>query len=957
MKSEINNSNKVINNAQKELNDLGDEAKQAGKDAKEAGDGFTVFKGILADLGSKAIQTAISGLKKLSGTLIDVGKQSINQYARYEQLVGGVETLFKNSSDTVQKYAEQAYKTAGLSANDYMEQITSFSASLIQSLGGDTRKAAEYGNLAIIDMSDNANKMGTSMQMIQNAYQGFAKQNYTMLDNLKLGYGGTKTEMQRLIKDANALKEANGEMANLSIERFGDVVEAIHLIQTQMGITGTTSKEAASTIEGSTGSMKASWQNLLVAIADDNKDISKAVDEFVGTVTTNAKNLVPRIKTVVNGIKKLINSIVTEVFPRIKKEIPQLAPLIDVFDWFVKNKNLVVNAIKLMVTAFAVNKIMAFTKSLSDTTKSILALAAGTTTATAATTANTVATTAGATATGLLTKAVNLLNAAWKANPIGVVIGGVTALIGVFSIFKGKTDEATEAAKKHKQELEELKKSVDDTAEAWDNLKQSQQDQVNNGMSELSYYQTLYDELQSLVDENGKVQEGYEGRASFIVSTLNEALGTEIQLVDGVIQKNNELKKTIDEVMAKKKAQIILDSQEALYTEAINNRIAATKKLDEIEAQLTATKTKVAQAEEEYTKTHSISSLSRLLTAQNEVETLQADYDKQLNTVQEYAYNIGQYENNMALAHEGKYDEMSNVNWEYVKDYGDAEDAKLKMLEDSVKEEENWLEILQGMRNDSNKEQIDKQIETSKKKIANLQDEMKQYQSTTKSGLNSVNLEWNDGLDDTVSLITGKNVEFKEGADGNVQAYVNGVKVGEPKTKDQMAQLVTGVIGEINKKKGDADVAGQNLLDGVNSGISNRNKQSGVFGTIATFGGNLLSTLKRSLKEQSPSKATKEMGQYLLEGLGIGIDNEESKTLRQVSNVGQDVVNALQDELNQGVTLGNIGISTSRSRNSTDTFSPMVDAFKEALSQMKIELDDEVAGKFVENTVTRAIYS
>lgn len=957
LKSEINNSNKVINNAQKELNDLGEEAKEAGKDAKEAGDGFTIFKGILADLGSKAIQTAISGLKKLSGTLIDVGKQSVNQYARYEQLVGGVETLFKDSSDTVQKYAEQAYKTAGLSANDYMEQVTSFSASLIQSLGGDTRKAAEYGNLAIIDMSDNANKMGTSMQMIQNAYQGFAKQNYTMLDNLKLGYGGTKTEMQRLIKDANALKAANGEMANLTIERFGDVVEAIHLIQQQMGITGTTSKEAASTIEGSTGSMKASWQNLLVAIADDNKDISKAVDEFVGTVTTNAKNLVPRIKTVVNGIKKLINSIVTEVFPKLKKEIPELAPLIDVFDWFVKNKNLVVNAIKLMVTAFAVNKIMSFTKSLSDTTKSILALAAGTTTATAATTANTVATTAGATATGLLTKAVNLLNAAWKANPIGVVVGGITALIGVFSIFKGKTDEATEAAKKHKQELEELKKSVDDTAEAWDNLKQSQQDQVNNGMSELSYYQTLYDELQSLVDENGKVQDGYEGRASFIVSTLNEALGTEIQMVDGVIQKNNELKKTIDEVMAKKKAQIILDSQEALYTEAINNRIAATKKLDEIEAQLTATKTKVAQAEEEYTKTHSISSLSRLLTAQNEVETLQADYDKQLNTVQEYAYNIGQYENNMALAHEGKYDEMTNVNWEYVKDYGDAEDAKLKMLEDNVKEEENWLEVLRGMRNDSNKEQIDKQIETSEKKINNLKEEMKQYKDTTKSGLNLANIEWSDGLDDMLSTITGAKIEFKEGADGNVQAYIDGVKAGEPTSKDEMALLISNTIKEITNKQYDADLAGQNLLDGVNNGIGNTRKQKGVFGTMTTFGVNLLSTLKRSLKEQSPSKATKEMGQYLLEGLGIGIDNEESKTLRQVSNVGQDVVNALQDELNQGVTLGNIGISTSRSRNSTDTFSPMVDAFKEALSQMKIELDDEVAGKFVESTVARAIYS
>ena len=182
LKSEINSSNKIINNAQKELNDLGNEAEEAGKNAKKAGDGFTIFKGILADLGSKAIQTTITGLKKLGSSLIDLGKQSISSYASYEQLVGGVETLFKDSSKEVLKYAQSAYKAAGISANEYMETITSFSASLLQSLGQDTKKAAEYGNLAIIDMSDNANKMGTSMESIQNAYQGFAKQNYTMLD-------------------------------------------------------------------------------------------------------------------------------------------------------------------------------------------------------------------------------------------------------------------------------------------------------------------------------------------------------------------------------------------------------------------------------------------------------------------------------------------------------------------------------------------------------------------------------------------------------------------------------------------------------------------------------------------------------------------------------------------------------------------------------------------------------
>ena len=195
-----------LNKAEKDLNDTAKEMNNLGKETKNTGDGFTVFKGILANLGTQAINGAINGLKSLGGAMINVGKQAIQSYAEYEQLVGGVETLFKDSAPIVEKYANEAYKTAGLSANEYMETVTSFSASLLQSLGGDTQKTAEYSNRAIIDMSDNANKMGTDMTMLQNAYQGFAKQNYTMLDNLKLGYGGTKTEMQRLSYRSTSLR-------------------------------------------------------------------------------------------------------------------------------------------------------------------------------------------------------------------------------------------------------------------------------------------------------------------------------------------------------------------------------------------------------------------------------------------------------------------------------------------------------------------------------------------------------------------------------------------------------------------------------------------------------------------------------------------------------------------------------------------------------------------------------
>ena len=242
--------------------------------------------------------------------IVAIGKQAIEQYAEYEQLVGGVETLFKQSADTVMGYAENAYKTAGLSANEYMETATSFSASLLQSLGGDTAAAAEKANLAITDMSDNANKMGTSMGMIQNAYQGFAKQNYTMLDNLKLGYGGTKEEMQRLLEDAEKLSGIEYDISS-----YADIVDAIHVVQTEMGITGTTAKEAATTIQGSLASMKGAWENLLTGVADDNANFKILIEQFVDSLVTVGENIIPRINVIIQGLTQLITETSQTIIP------------------------------------------------------------------------------------------------------------------------------------------------------------------------------------------------------------------------------------------------------------------------------------------------------------------------------------------------------------------------------------------------------------------------------------------------------------------------------------------------------------------------------------------------------------------------------------------------------------------------------------------------------------------
>lgn len=293
------------------------------------------FESGLAKLGSiaKAGMAAVTGaITAATGAMAALGTKALEAYADYEQLTGGVATLFGAQDMSLEEYAQsvgktvdavkgeydnliaaqdsvmqnaaEAFRTAGMSANKYMYTVTSFSAALIASLDGDTAKAAQVADRAIVDMADNANKMGSSMESIQNAYQGFAKQNYTMLDNLKLGYGGTKSEMERLLADAQAI---SGIEYNL--DSYADIVEAIHVIQTQMGITGTTAREAAETISGSVAMTKAAFSNLLVGIADDEQDFEKLVDDLVSSATTAAGNILPRVETIIGGIGKMISSL------------------------------------------------------------------------------------------------------------------------------------------------------------------------------------------------------------------------------------------------------------------------------------------------------------------------------------------------------------------------------------------------------------------------------------------------------------------------------------------------------------------------------------------------------------------------------------------------------------------------------------------------------------------------
>lgn len=311
MERELDRNNTALDEAEREMDDAANSADDLEEEIEEAGDAADDSEGKFSKLGStlKTVGVAMGAVvTAAAAAAVSLGKAVVEAYSEYEQLVGGIDTLFEESSGKLQEYANNAYKTAGMSANDYMETVTSFSASLIQSLGGDTEKAVEYADMAITDMADNANKMGSDIATIQTAYQGFAKQNYTMLDNLKLGYGGTKTEMERLLADAQAISGIEYDISS-----YADVVSAIHVIQESMGIAGATAAEAEHTIEGSMNSMKAAIDNLIVGFGNADADIEQLCNNVVDAFQDVLTNITPVIQNIISALPTALNALIATV--------------------------------------------------------------------------------------------------------------------------------------------------------------------------------------------------------------------------------------------------------------------------------------------------------------------------------------------------------------------------------------------------------------------------------------------------------------------------------------------------------------------------------------------------------------------------------------------------------------------------------------------------------------------
>lgn len=883
---------------------------------------------------------------------------------------------------------------------------------------GDAGRLADVMAAASSNANTNVEMMGETFKYAASVAGslGYSMEDVALATGLMANSGvkgeraGTalRSIMQRLATDTGGAATAMHEMgvqtsnADGTMRPLGDVMTDLR--KAMSGLTDEQKTATAKTIAGTEamGGLLA----IVNATEEDYNKLTNAVNNSAGaaknmaeTMENNVGGKMTKLKSQLEGIYltiwKKVEPVISKTIDSISKALKNvdwnafgekagqaLEKVADGFKWLIEHKDLVINAIKLIIAAFAINKIATFANSLTSLTSVFTKVTGGA--------GNLVTKMAGmdgalgtlgkalsgaAGSTGLLSSALGLLT-----NPITLVAAGtaglVTALVASTNAFGG-VSEKTRMANEH---LRESKKLLEENTTSWEELTQTQQDNVNKGMTEISHYQALADELSDIVDENGKVKSGYEDRAAFITSTLKEALGVEISMTDGVIQGYSGIEKSIQDTIAAKKAKIQLDAQEALYNEALEKQGEVISMITDLERDRTAAVADSEAAFNKYTDailagndTEAQIHLQAWQRSEDRKNKLEKDISAQEEIYAQYVYNIGQYEDNMAKYSQGKYDEMSTIQWDFVKDFESAEDAKKAELEESIRNTETQLALLNKIYEEKGDERIKGQITEAEKSLANLKSQMSQYNKTTETDLKQNLQLWDKSLDQTVSTITGANVEFREAGNGNVQMYVNGIATGEAKSKQEMKSLVEQTIGEVNKQKGAADTAGQNLISGVNSGISNQNQQSGAFRSISSFGNSLLAKLRASLQEHSPSKATKQMGQYLLEGLGLGIKEEEDAVIRQAEDFGENVLGALNGSLGQGVNTKALqaiqtAIPTEFNANLSANTSQMAEAaqnserglinyFKQALSEMKIEMDDVEMGQFVDNTVTKLVYN
>lgn len=1039
-KSAMNDAEKAVKGTEAQLEKLDsgmeeteDSTKRAGESAQKAAQGgFTVMKGVIADLSSKVIQSAIQGFKNLAKSVADIGIEFDSAMSKVAAISGATAEDLEKLTEKAQEMGRTTKFTASESAEafnymamagwktqemlDGIEGILNLAAAsgadlattsdiVTDALTGMGYAAKDAGRLADV-MAAAAANANTTVEMMGVTFQyttpiagslGYTMEDVALAIGLMANSGikgeraGTalRSIMQRLASDTGKARTTLEDLGVTVINGDGTMRNFRDVLRdARKALNGLTDAQKTSVAKTVAGAQAMAGFLAIINATDENfNQLAMSIDNSNGAADRMAKTMLNNVGGKMTLLKSQLESIQLVIWkklePTVKKCIDTISSALrkidweragkkaaeafegvtNVFVWLIDNWKTVVAAIKGVIAAFVVTKVVNFTMSLIQTVSALGQAVAGATS---------------------LSGALSALGTAIAANPIGLLVGlvaglGVT-LVSVVNNMNDTADAATLAAEKLEEQTEQIKTNSD----AWKELVDAQQQSLDADMTQITRAEALYKELEDLVDINGKVKDGYEGRAKFIVGQLNDALGTEIKMTDGVIENYKELQTSIDDVIAKKKAEAILNSQQALYEEAITKQAEAYKTLGDVEAQLEEKRKKrmaleamLAKAEEQYSLNQSQTALkniqhikSEMAALDEETANVQSNYDQQLALIDEYSYNIGQYESNMALAHEGKYNEMSTVTWNYVKDFQDAENVQKATLESQIATTNTQLDYLKKKYAETGDDIYKNQITTAENQKKEYEKQLQQYQSTTRIKLDDVVRLWNSGLGRQVNAITGKNIEFKDAGNGEMKMYIDGIESKTPEAIQKVLKIANSAVTNLRSKNPEAKGAGQNLVDSFGAGGSSRRES-----VLSTFGGiaaNVLATMKRNLGIHSPSRYTREMGQYLMQGLSYGLTDEQQATIEQAQLYGQEVVDAMSAGLRTGVDTsaiaavrdaipedinGNIRIAAAGNAAIAEAESPLVGAFKQALSEMKIELDSEVAGEFVDKKVTKLVYN
>ncbi len=941
-KNALEDLNDESKDAKKNTADLADSLEKAGNEAEESSGGFSILKGAIASLIADGVKKAIQGFKDLAFE----GEKASNKLqasigATKEEMQGFNEEMNRLYSDDygeslediadkmayvkqatgevdpskIGMLVENAMTLEDTFGSDFNETIRGVS-NLMTHFGLDVQKAFDLFAKGSQEGLDYTSELGDNVT----EYSGNFKQaGYTAEEYFQLLANGSKSGAYNLDKVNDSINEVKN--------RLGDGT-----IKENLGSFSKDTKEAFKNWEKGKGTMKSVIDSIVKDISkckseqkaltmaqiafgtmgeDANLNVVKSLntlgDTFKDTKGTMEELKEIRYDDVETNIHSIGRTVITSLSQPIKKEVlPAIKQLInginwealgrkiskgikivvDIFKWLVDNKSIIMGAISGILAVFAVNKIASFATVLGSIIKTF--------------------TSAPSIIAGV-TSAMKALNITTLANPYVALAAAITAVVAALAVWAVQSDETYQSIKAEKEAAEDQTRIVEENKKAWEDLNEAKKENINSGLNELQHYQNLYDELTNIVDANGKVKKGYEGRASFITSTLKDALGIEINMVDGVIQNYKKLTDSFDKVMQKKKAMIILEAQEEGYKKAINEKATILQNQNALEQEMLDLQIKRQEVVEQMSVAHggfqAAMAQKELENVEKTIEEKQKQYDTQEEMLREFNTTIGLYEQNAALAHEEKYDKMTTYNAEYVENLKTNQDQQKALIQSQLEDERLNLQMLLEQKKKSNSDIYDEQIKSSEKQIKKLQEDLKTYTSSITTGNKEAAENWKIGLANQLAEATGKKVEFKEAGNGKVQMYIDGVKQGEPKAEKEMSEFVKKTINKINDKKLDAEKAGENLLEGTTKGIKNQEQQRKAFSAINIFGNSLLNNLRKSLQEHSPSKATEKMGQFLLQGLGIGVDKEENSITKKIANFGKGVLSNLKETLNEDIPM------------------------------------------------------